>query len=246
MSRLCDLEQQVEELQNQLNNLTPAEDCCTKRIWRYKPPVESGLRARWWLAEAGPHLDPLEWTGPADYNGFPLPTAAAPNTDVVNNFGSVNDANSGAGASRYGIIHGWIWLPNNVTHWRDANGNSGELGMLLSGSCCGGALVERPGGNHDANTNAVDRTLMDSNPITGGWHYIYSPQSDLSAFGGLQLQYSTDNEATWLAVSVKQPNRLEIEGMDIPCCDDIPEGWSADPLQFCCQPQYLNGAGGQA
>lgn len=219
-------------------------DCCKRRIWRYKPSATPGLNYRWWSAAAGPHLDPLQWSGPADpVTGFPLPVSAAPDFTGINNSTSISDSNSGAGAARYGIIHGWVWLPDDVTHWRDNNANTGELGMVLAGDCCGGALVELPGGNHTVNTG-TDRTLMDSNPVTGGWKFVVMPQSDASAFGGFDLEYSTDNEASWNEVTVQRPDKPEIQGYDISCCQEIPEGWSADPLQECCQPTYATGEDG--
>lgn len=212
-----------------------------RRIWRYKP-VEAGLRARWWLAEAGPHIDPYEWSGPLDsVSQFPLPTAAAPDFDLVTNAANINDA--ATGAARYSVIDGWVWLPNNVTHWRDSNGNTGEFGMVLSGGCCGGSLVEQPGGNHTVNTAGADPTIMDVTPVTGGWHYIFNPMSDSGFFHGLDLDYSIDGGNTWLPATRRQPTKPEIEGFDIPCCQELTEaqiaaGWSLDPLPECCQPTY--------
>ncbi len=234
----CEAETPSLEISN--GNSVPLNQLGTRVIYRYAPTAQPGLRARWWLPAAGPHLDPLEWDGPADQPvGFPLPTVAAPDFEVVNNSASVTDSNSGAGAARYGIIDGWILLPDDVTHIRDANTNSGELGMVLIGACCGGPLIEQPGGNHDTNTAGGGLgALMDPTPITGGWHYIYNPQSDLSAFQGLQLQYSTDDQASWVAVATKQPEAPVVEIVEAPACDDIPEGWQIEPLAECCQPAY--------
>lgn len=217
-----------------------AKKCCsTKLIYRYEPAIE-GLNARFWDATHGDHLDPLEWAGPSDpLTGFPLPVAAAPDVTTVNNSTSVTDSNSGLVGARYGIIDGWIELPEDATHLRDNNANTGELGMVLMATCCGGVLNEKAGGNHEVNTSGVDRTVMDSSRISGGWYYIYSPQSDSGAANGLQLQYSTDNEATWLAVPVRRANRPIVEIREIPSCSAVPEGWQIKPLTSCCQPIYL-------
>ena len=215
----------------------PTKSCAKKTVYRYQPSAVQGLKYRWWSDEAGPHLDPLEWAGPPDANCFPLPTAAEPDFEGVSTSSNINDSNSGAGDARYGIIEGWVELPDGVTHIRDNNGNTGELGMVLIGDCCGN-LAEQAGGNHTANTNGADRTLMDAVPITSGWHYIYNPQSDASAFAGLDLEYSTDNQATWNEVDVMQPEAPEVEAMEISECDDIPEGWSLIQPQVCCQPKY--------
>ena len=224
-------------------NTVPLADLGVFPIYRFAPTTP-GLRARWWGPDAGPHLDPLEWAGPADPGiGFPLPTAAAPDFDVVNTATSISDSNSGADAARYGIISGWFWLPDNVTHVRDNNQNTGELGMVLLGGCCGGSLTEQPGGNHDTNTGAADRSLMDPTPIGGGWHYVYNPQSDLSAFQGLDLEYSTDGTASWSEVTVTQVDSPTVETVLHPACEAIPEGWQIQPLSECCQPSYTAGGG---
>lgn len=225
-------------------------ECCTKRIYRWKPPEQNALRARWWSAsEDRPHLDPLEWDGPPDpVSGFPLPTADAPDFDVLNSSTSISDSNSGAGAARYGIIDGWVYIETGSTQWRDNNANTGEFGMVLSGDCCGGVLTERPGGNHTAITSGADRTIMDANPITGGkWAYTLSPQSDNSAFGGLDLEQSVDGNA-WSEVTRMQADKPEVESMEIPCCQELTEeqieaGWQYEPLSDCCQPKYVSPGG---
>lgn len=219
--------------------------CGTRRIYRYEPSAEPGLRAQWWSDTAGPHLDPLEWAGPADpVHGFPWPVAAAPDFDVVNNGTNVNDSTSGAGAARYGIISGWVFLPDGVTHWRDNNANTGELGMVLTGDCCGGALAEQAGGNHTQSTFGGDRTLMDAVPVSAGWHYVVNPQSDSGAFQGLDLEYSVSGDAgPWINVAVKQPEKPVVQAATISCCQDVPEGWSVDPLSVCCQPIYSPAGG---
>ena len=217
-----------------------AKKCCaTKLIYRYAPPVEPGLRARWWSVDVDrPHLDPLQWDGPADPGvGFPLPTADAPDFEVINNSASVTDSGSGAGAARYGVIDGWIYIPEDGLI-RDGNQNTGELGMVLMSACCSGTLTERPGGNHAASTETVDRTLLDPQPITAGWHYIYNPQSDLSAFQGLQLQTSVDDGATWVNVAQRQPEVPVVEVDEIQTCQPIPAGWQVEPLSGCCPPSY--------
>jgi hypothetical protein len=217
------------------------------------PPAQEGLRGRFWTADAGPHLDPLQWEGPADaVTGFPLPVADAPDTAAVVDTAAPSDSSFGAGAARYAIFDGWVWLPANVTHLKDNNANTGELGMVLMGSCCGGALKEQPGGNHTANTSGADRALMDSVSVAGGWHYIYSPQSDASAFQGLQLQYSTNNEQSWVTIgsaaseAYVQPNKPVIAAREVLLCEpltaeEIAGGWTCDPLQQCCQPTYAGG-----
>lgn len=211
----------------------------TQAVYRYAPPAEDGFRARFWNTTAGPHLDPLEWTGPADYNGFPLPVAIAPDFDVINNDANVNDSGSGAGAARYGIIDGWVQVPAGAMFMRDANTNTGELGMVLIGDCCGN-LAEGAGGNHDVNTGTADRTLLDPVPVTAGeWVYIYSPQSDLSAAQGLQLQFSTgDDTGPWVNAEGKRPDIPVVEALEVPICDPIPDGYSLIPPKDICQPMY--------
>lgn len=238
--KVCELIPAVAALQLKLESKTYP-------VYRYKPAETPGLRNRWWGADAGPHVDPLEWDGPADSaSGFPLPTDTTPTHTGVSNSTNIRDnPDADAGfAARYGIIDGWIFLPDDVTHLRDNNANTGELGMVLLGGCCGGPLEEQPGGNHTASTNGSDRTLMDSTPISAGWHYIYNPQSDSGAFQGLDLEFSTDNEASWQEVTVMRPTIPVVECQDVPFCDPVPEGWQDKFIQECCQPTWTTGGEG--
>ena len=111
--------------------LTPEPWVGTKTVYRYKPVEEPGLNWRWWGAEAGPHLDPLEWSGPADFNGFPLPVVAGPDDEGISNSTNVNDNSNVGAAMRYGVIDGWVWIPA-AAMVRDNNNNTGELGMVLA------------------------------------------------------------------------------------------------------------------
>jgi len=92
----CKLKQQVSnlvippDLTSQLNTLQSKVESQTRLIYRYEPAAEPGLRARWWGPDAGPHTNPDDWAGPADFNGFPLPVATAPDFDVVSNSSNVN------------------------------------------------------------------------------------------------------------------------------------------------------------
>lgn len=221
----------------------PVETCITQLIYRYEPATTPGLNVRLWDNTHGPHLDPLEWTGPLDINGFPLPTSTAPDLITINNSTNINDSNSGLANARYTIIDGWAELPEGTTHIRDNNANTGEYGMVLSSTCCGSILIEQAGGNHAVNTSGVDRTLMDSVPASEGWLYVYSPQSDSGAANGLDLEYSTDGGTTWINVPTKQPNTPVVECQEISSCDPIPEGWQLKPLKECCDATYQSGGG---
>ena len=219
------------------------EDPCMRRVWKYVT-TNPGLNYRWWTAaDDRPHLDPLLWSGPADpVTGFPLPTADAPDFSGIVNSSSVTDGATVGTGQRYGIVDGWIQLPEGTTHWREENENFGELGMILHANCCGGDLVELPGGNHTVDTSGTDRGLIDVQPITPGWHYIFVPMSDLSAFGGIDIMYSINDGQTWRRASVMQPVLPVIEGQDIDCTLPVPVDWSADPLRECCQPVYKEAA----
>ena len=142
------------------------KNCIERVIYRFKPPVEPGLSYRFWDNTNGSHLDPLEWSGPADTNGFPLPTANPPTIQGVSDLASLTDigVTNPNVAMRYGIIEGWIFLPEGTTHIQDVNAQTGELGMVLLGECCGGSLIEQPGGNHTENTGVTDRVLLDPTP----------------------------------------------------------------------------------
>lgn len=216
-------------------------------IYRYSDATP-GLAYEFFLPAAGPHLDPLEWSGPPDPDsGFPNPTTAAPDSAGVSTSTNIRDTNDGGITARYGKIKGWIYLPPGTTHIRDNNTNTGELGMVLIGGCCGGALIEQPGGNHDTNTGTADRTMLDATPIGEGWYYMFNPSSDLSAVQGLDLEFSVNNQANWSNVgannSIQQVERPMVMVQFIGLCDDVPEGWQLEPLNDCCQPKWQASGG---
>lgn len=219
--------------------------CCKDTLYRWREADEPGLNYAWWSAgDDRPHLDPLSWAGPAHpQTGFPQPVAAAPDFTGINSNANVNDSNSGAGAARYGIVWGWVWIPADATHWRDLNGNTGELGMVLAGDC--GSLIEQPGGNHTANTGGADRTLLDPSPppTAGGWVFIVMPQSDATAFGGLQLQVSSNGIDGDYVAAKTRPTDPKVECGRACICNGVPEGWQVKPLIEPCKPAYVAPAG---
>lgn len=235
----CSCGPEIADLQTQIDNTCEG----VRTIYRYEPSATPGLNVRFWDSTHGAHTDPLSWTGPADLNGFPLPTANPPDLTSVNNATNINDSNSGLANARYGIIDGWVFLPEGTTHIRDNNANTGEFGMVLTASCCASSLTEQPGGNHTVNTSGQDRTLMDSVPATGGWLYVYSPQSDSGAANGLDLEYSLNGGTTWANVAIMQPTKPVVECDEISACDPIPEGWGIKPLQACCDATYIASGG---
>lgn len=235
----------IDALNKQVCTLTDCLNSIERCIYKYSDPAEQGWNALNWDNTNGPHIDPLLWDGPADpVSGFPMPTANPPTTSSIFNGAVVNDNNSsGIGlAARYSIFSAWVYFPPNTTNIRDFNANTGELGMVLLSDCCGGPLQEQEGGNHTVNTGGVDRTLMDVVPASEGWHYIYSPQSDQSAFGGITLQYSTDNAETFVNIPISniRSDKPFIQEQIIKGCDPIPEGWSLKKPQECCQGKWIN------
>lgn len=231
--KLCDLPCLIDE------RIQEVKDLARYPIYRYADPAEPGFRTRWWNDTAGPHLDPLEWAGPADDNGFPLPTADAPDLELVVDAANVNDSVAGAGQTRYSIIDGWFFLDQPALV-REVNGNTGEFGMVLHGSgCCGGTLIEAAGGNHTGDeTDTVDPGVMDPTQFPAGWSYFYSPMSDNTAFHGLQLQFSVDNGATWAEIPVRRPTMPAVEVALHPSAEPIPDGWQLEPLDRCCDFVY--------
>ena len=221
---------------------TVDNDCAANQqrpIYRYQP-AQAGLNYRWWDATHGPHVDPAEWAGPADTNGHPLPTAAAPTASGVSTSTNINDSATAGAAMRYGIIDGWIWLPADAL-LRDNNQNTGELGMVFLAPCCSASLTEAPGANHDTNTVTADRGLMSPTPMPSGWSQVYNPQSDTSAFQGLDLEYSLDDGATWSEVAVMQASAPMVETQLIGVCDPVPDGWQLEVLRDCCPARFSAG-----
>lgn len=198
-----------------------------------------------WDDTAGPHLDPLEWSAPStDPTGFPDPSTTAPAQTGI--FASNNITDNGAGgglAARY--MKAWTYYQAPADGFiRDNNTNTGELGMALIGDCCGGPLVEAPGGNHTTSTSGQDRTLMDPYPVEEGkWYCIYNPQSDSGAFQGFDLEFSSDG-TTYANVTGHQAELPEVEYQEIGFCDAIPSGWQLKPLTECCAPKYITSGGG--
>ena len=217
-----------------------------KIIYRYALPDIAGYNYRFWDNTNGPNLDPLQWSGPLDNNGFPLPTANPPTIQGISNDANLRDNAVPNGiAARYGIIDGYIILPEGSTHVRDANANTGELGMVLYGNCCGGDLTEAEGGNHSG--GQTDSSLMEPTAVSSGVFRFYSPQSDLSAFQGLFIQYSVSGDnGPWITPDVRYPEIPQVEFMEIDACDLIPEGWSLLKPKECCEPLYSTSGGGAA
>lgn len=215
--------------------------CGTRLIYRYTPPAQNGFRARFWGAAAGPNLYPGDWTGAPDFNSHPLPSAVAPIVDVVNSNSDVSDSNSGANEARYGIISGWMIVPDGATQIRDNNQNTGELGYVLIGDCCGNQF-KGEGENDTSITSTPDRGMLDPTPVTAGqlieW---YAPQSDLSVFQGSNPEFLIG--ANWVDADLTQafPELPSVECMELPVCDPIPDGWSLKAPKEPCQPRYTQG-----
>lgn len=211
-------------------------------VWRLSEATP-GLQVDFWDEDAGPHIDPLLWTGPADTNGFPLPTAAPPTVSTVSNATNINDSNSGANNARYGIAKGWLILPAGTTHVREANANTGEFGMVLISDCSSPFFVEAPGANHAMFTSGTDRDLMDPTPAVPGPLEIYSPWSDNAAAAGWQFQYSTSGpEGPWMTAP-KQVEKPTYDCEVISQCDLVQyetDGWTAKPPTPCLSARYFN------
>jgi hypothetical protein len=146
------------------------------------------------------------------------PTVVATDADF-NVSSSTYDGNNGTDQI---MVYGFVYLEAGFV--RDNNGNTGELGGVWMAKC-GDALTLQPGFNDVANTSGPERTLMDSTPVTEGWHLVVGLLSDLSAFGGWQLQHSTD-EAAWVNIEGWRKNLPEIECFKIPCCQEATGDWS--------------------
>lgn len=211
------------------------------RIYSYD--LTPGVNARVWIEDPlYPHLYPGDWTGPADpTSGYLLPTADAPTvTTITNNF-SVSDTQLlGQGvAGQYLILDGWVRVPDGALI-RDNNQNTGELGFVSIGSCCGGPMAIQPGFNDVTNTDAAERSLLDSVLAPSGWLYVWAALSDLSAFAGFDLEYSIDGGATWQNVTELSATMPTVIADWNNSCSPLPDNnWFYDPPQVCCQPKAV-------
>lgn len=210
-----------------------------------EPP---GVNARIWNGgdgDAVPHDTVADiWTGPGDPDhGFPThpnpPTAQVVELDwtmATNVVGGVAYPSDGTDQ-----FEAWGWI-NTIglgdVLLRDNNLNTGERGEVWIGVCCGNPTLQ-PGGNQ-VDTNGTDRVLLDPVLLPEGVHFVYTRISDLSAFAGIQLQYTTDlsGAAGWLNFPAARSTVTKpvVECQQVAACDLPVDGWDTCPPPACSAP----------
>lgn len=230
-----------------LNDLE-SKVCQEVPVYRLSEP-DPGVNVRIWNGGDGdsvPHDDVgVVFAGPIDpATGFPShpnpPTAQVVEADwnySTANIGGVAYANDGTDQ-----LEGWGWISTaglGDILLSENNQNTGERGEVWIGACCG-QPQRQPGFNDAAtgNTPSADRGVMDpSGPFSEGVHFVYFRMSDFSAFGGINLEYTTDlsGDTGW---SNFPADRSFVDKPVVECelvdeCEPLPEGWALCPPALC-------------
>lgn len=206
----------------------------TNRVIYRLTPVANGVNKRQWLdvPDAVPHDDVnIIFSGPVDSDSlFPTHPNPAPLGNEIE-----ADWNFSTASNQWEM---WGYIETDEGFLRDNNGNIGERGEVWI-SQCGGTPVKQPGyadsNTGDTGAGGTNSTILDATPISAGIHYIYVRVSDLSANGGIDLEFSSDGITGWANFPASRSfiDRPEVECMLIGSDEEIPVGWQEEPIKTC-------------
>jgi hypothetical protein len=197
----------------------------------YRLTDDPGVRVRKWETYTPHDLVANIFTGPTDpESGFPTESQAqTPDIDLIE-----PDFNTAGSAD---LFEAWAWVTLDQPGFlRDNNGNTGELGEVYIGLCCGTPVIQ-PGANNGSladDTDGADRTLLDPVAVPAGTHFIYVRSSDFSANQGIDIEYSADG-TSWanLTAAQVQASKPTVECQIIDGCEPVPEGWDLCVPELC-------------
>lgn len=137
----------------------------------------------------------------------------ADSTGTVSSWAFSDQTLDGAGANGQDqfIAYAYIYFPQEAL-LRETNGNTGER---MSFWVDGVKIYESPSGNDSPWDESSAGLFGDGDParpeykINCGIHKIGFQQSDVSAYGGVQLQWSLDDGVTWLNVPIKYTSSVK-------------------------------------
>jgi len=215
-------------------------DSFTKIVWSFEYPERGARWAMWTGEQYAPHRpvgEIFNQPGGAFGTGAHV-LGAATHGGLTNDLNFNDNVLLGADPiAREGdqiLVWGYVeFLTDGFM--RDNNANTGETGRVWLGSpsgCCDFdmELIEET----NVNTPAADRVILHSTPVKAGIYPMVIQMSDLSAFQGFDLEFSTDEES-WA-------NHL-LSYVDMPCwtprvvpCDYVLiEGETLVPQTQCCK-----------
>lgn len=178
---------------------------CEKKVYYYDN-ITPGVIERIWSAisaNTAPHGNASDiFTGASTNIGggsdISLPahvagmnTSAVANIETGWNVDTNNDPSNGTDQYQYAS---YIFIDNNGTQLRDVNTNTGERFRIWVGECCQNPSIvyERTTDTVSGDTGSAGTFVT----LNRGWHLLAFQGSDSSAFGGVQLQEST-NGTIW-------------------------------------------------
>ncbi len=228
IDQLCAL---VNAQQEKLNSIT-------KTVWKFTYP-EPGVNFAVWSGEQdaphGPIVDifnqPGGPFGVGDHiNGSPTHVGVTPDFNL-------NDieliGNPEAQAKQQWAVWGYKEIPEDG-FIRDNNANTGETAELycgISDGCCNSQMELLS--EQVTNTSAADRTVLDPTPVKAGIYPAVLLMSDLSFYGGLDLEFSTDGES-WSNLTGGYPSAPMWVARQEPCDYVLEEGESLNGPSPCC------------
>lgn len=218
----CTCTEEVQDLQNQIDNL---EDRCLKSVYTWD--TSPGVIEELWtgVGNSAPHGELSNiFTGNTHING-------APDISVVVldwNDNTLNDPSNGTDQGQWA---GYIYIENDGTQVQDINPNTGETIKIFVGKgCCAPVVV------YERTTNTGAGDVGTGGPfvtLNEGWHKIIFQISDLSAFGGVQLQ--TDVGGNGVFTNFTGPTSTTLPGM---VCRNVDCDYVLVDNEFDC-PQSL-------
>ena len=224
-------------------------------VYRLTQPA-NGVNTRFWNAGDGDsvaHDDAANiWVGATDpTTGFPShlnpPTVTVIESDwsvATNNIGGTAYPSDGSDQLE---VWGWIDTTSlGPVLIRDNNANIGERGEVWVGACCG-TPIRQPGFAEGTDTTTGSNGLLDPVQLEPGVHFVYGRLSDLSAFGGFDIEYTTDLSGTagWVNIpaGLSFTDKPVVECLLVGGCDPVPAGYSLCPPDLCSPVIAPAGAG---
>ena len=209
----------------------------TKLLWKLDvADVERGINGERWLANALPHGPTgTQFSGPKEHiNGEPDETALITNNWGINDFDFPVSGTDRALSQE--LYYAWIYI-DQPTILRDTNGNIGEWVSVYM-AACGQALkkVHEFGNTGGANPGSLGEFIE----LPAGLYQIAIQISDLSWYGGLNLQRSVDGGKTFTAFPMSNTFAAQpaIVCECVTLCDGVIRNLEGEEIKF--DPDFMS------
>ena len=232
------LQCQIDALQECLDNAEQAAYLFT--------PGEVGINWAMWATNGAIHasIDDIFtqvsqgiWGTPGHINGAPSHTGTHP-TLSINDINMVGNPLAREGNQQW-VLWGYKTIPEDG-FIRDNNGNTGETGRVYCGindNCCNSVLQIIA--EQETNTPADQRGILQVTPVKKGDEMPFVVlMSDLSAFGGFDLEFSLDGQS-WSNLTTVHREKGVWSRRIKKLCDPLLEGETLlAPLPCCPDPSF--------